>query len=126
MTGGGASESRAQVTSTSASNAETMPATTTPTKPKTSSSSDALSYATFYIAGLAVLAPWNALITCSDVWEAYFPGQNVPRVLTACYLPVTLVLMGALLLLSHERTFPRARAVGGFAAFAVLVAAVPA
>lgn len=73
-----------------------------------------------------MLAPWNALITCSDVWEAYFPGQNVPRVLTACYLPVTLLLMGVLLLLSHERTFPRARAVGGLAVFAVLVAAVPA
>ena len=115
-----------------------MPA---PAKPRTSSGnggdgprpprnkqpprSDALSYATFYIAGLAVLAPWNALITCSDVWEGYFPGQNVPRILTACYLPVTLLLMGVLLLLSHERTFPRARAVGGLATFAVLVAAVP-
>lgn len=87
--------------------------------------SDALSYFTFYFAGLAVLAPWNALITCSDVWESYFPGQNVPRLLTACYLPVTLLLMGVLLALSHERTWPRARAVGGLAAFAVLVAVVP-
>ena len=77
------------------------------------------------MAGLAVLAPWNALITCSDVWEGYFPGQNIPRILTACYLPVTLLLMGVLLLLSHERTWPRARAVGGLAAFAVLVAVVP-
>ena len=96
-----------------------------PPRPRPPPTTDALSYATFYIAGLAVLAPWNALITCSDVWDGYFPGKNVPRLLTACYLPVTLLLMGVLLLLSHERTFPRARAVGGLAVFAVLVAAVP-
>ena len=139
MTGGsGASERRAAAAATSSQSNAAATSTTTTTKPDSSALvrprpprpppplSDALSYATFYIAGLAVLAPWNALITCSDVWEAYFPGKNVPRLLTACYLPVTLLFMGLLLLLSHERTFPRARAVGGLAVFAVLVAAVPA
>ena len=139
MTGGsGASERRAAAAATSSQSNAAATSTTTTTKPDSRALvrprpprpppplSDALSYATFYIAGLAVLAPWNALITCSDVWEAYFPGKNVPRLLTACYLPVTLLFMGLLLLLSHERTFPRARAVGGLAVFAVLVAAVPA
>ena len=138
MTGGGASERRAAATASESTMTTTKPTSTdgeAPPRPPQPPPppprhppprSDALSYATFYIAGLAVLAPWNALITCSDVWEGYFPGKNIPRLLTACYLPVTLLLMFVLLLLSHEKTFPRARAVGGLAAFAVLVAAVPA
>ena len=124
MTGGGVSERRAATVLTSAEPSSASTPTPSTTKPPRRPS-DALSYATFYVAGLAVLAPWNALITCSDVWEAYYPGRNIPRILTACYLPVTLLLMGALLVASHERTFPRARAVGGLAAFAVLVAVVP-
>lgn len=128
MIGGGASERRAAATSEPDAAAA---ATLTTAKPKAlrpprpPPCSDALVYITFFVAGLAVLAPWNALITCSDIWESYFPGKNVPRILTACYLPVTLLLMGILLVLSHERTFPRARVVGGLAMFAVLVAAVP-
>lgn len=131
MTGGGSGSSEEAVHHLSSAMAATekRPLSSSPSplqpRPRCPAPSDALSYCTFYIAGLAVLAPWNALITCSDVWDSYFPNQNIPRLLTACYLPVTLLLMAVLLALSHERTWPRARAVGGLAAFAVLVAVVP-
>ena len=85
---------------------------------------DASAYSIHFVAGIAVLAPWNALISAADYFQAAHPGRSVARLLTACYLAPTLICMVGLLG-RHESTKPRARIVGGFTAYAVLMVILP-
>lgn len=81
---------------------------------------DAVAYCIHFVGGVAMLAPWNAMLTAGDYFDAVLAPHPVARLTTAAYLPPTLVLALALLG-RHEVTRPRARIVGSFVAFAVLV-----
>jgi solute carrier family 29 (equilibrative nucleoside transporter), member 1/2/3 len=84
---------------------------------------DALMYAVHFMSGIAMLTPWNALISAADYFEARLPGKAIARSLTAAYLVPTLV--GMLVLLGrHERTHPRGRVLIGLPSFFILMLAL--
>ena len=82
-------------------------------------------YAVHFVSGIAILTPWNALISAADYFEPRFPGRSTARLLTAAYLPPSFLAM-FLLLGRHERTHPRARVLTGFPAFLILMVALAA
>ena len=85
---------------------------------------DKTAYAIHFLAGVAILAPWNSLLTAGDYFEASLPGIPITRLVTAAYLPPTL-LFALALLGRHESTRPRARIIVTFTAFTVLVVLLP-
>jgi equilibrative nucleoside transporter 1/2/3 len=90
-----------------------------------SGSGAAAAYACYFLIGACLLAPWNALITAADYWQAIFPGRHVDRALTVAYLPACLALVTACLAWPERVPAPRARILVGFAGFAVVMAFVP-
>lgn len=46
-------------------------------------------YAGYLLLGVGVLAPWNAIITAADYWQATY--SHADRLFSICYLPTTLV-----------------------------------
>ena len=82
-------------------------------------------YAVHFVSGIAILTPWNALISAADYFEPRFPGRSIARLLTAAYLAPSFLAMAALLG-RHERTHPRARVLTGFPAYLVLMVALAA
>jgi equilibrative nucleoside transporter 1/2/3 len=82
-------------------------------------------YAVHFISGVAMLTPWNALISAADHFEVRLPGRSVARLLTAAYLVPTALGM-ALLLGRHEATHPRGRVLVGLPSFCVLMVALAA
>ncbi|DBA79274.1 TPA: hypothetical protein ACH3X2_007822 [Trebouxia sp. C0005] len=83
-----------------------------------------VTYAIYVTLGAGLLFPWNAFITAADYFELEFPGQHTDRLITVCYLPVTLAM---LLLMIHynDRTNIALRIVGGMAGFCISMIAVP-
>lgn len=79
--------------------------------------------AAYFLLGSGILAPWNALITAADYYEAIYPGKNTARLFTVAYLPVCLLLLGVVI---KWNTIPsRPRILTSFAAFTVIMLALP-
>lgn len=85
---------------------------------------DKTAYAIHFLAGAAILAPWNSVLTAGDYFEASLPGIPVTRLVTAAYLPPTL-LFALALLGRHDSTRPRARVITSFVAFIILLVLLP-
>jgi equilibrative nucleoside transporter 1/2/3 len=80
-------------------------------------------YGVHFLSGMAILTPWNALISAADYFEPRFPGRSVARLLTAAYLVPSFLAMLALLG-RHERTHPRGRVLVGFPVYFILMVAL--
>lgn len=83
-----------------------------------------VTYTIYVLLGAGLLFPWNAFITAADYFEQEFPGHHTDRLITVCYLPVTLVMMLVMIHYNH-RTNIALRIVGGMAGFCISMIAVP-
>ncbi|KAF8069407.1 ETN8 [Scenedesmus sp. PABB004] len=82
-----------------------------------------LAYACYFTLGSGVLASWNAFITAADYYEAVFPGRHVDRLFTVTYLPICLVVLGAMV---RWNGLPlRPRILTAFAGFTAVMLVVP-
>lgn len=48
---------------------------------------DAVAYCIHFVGGVAMLAPWNAMSTAGDYFDAVLAPHPVARLTTAAYLP---------------------------------------
>lgn len=79
-------------------------------------------WAAYFFLGAGMLAPWNALISAADYYEAMWPGRHVDRLLTVCYLPTCLAL---LLLTMKLSAWTRLRLLATYAGYALAVVIIP-
>ena len=108
-----------------------------------------LTYTIYVLLGSGLLFPWNAFITAADYFESEFPvsstlgcstsllaglvqsaepcctqGRHTDRLITVCYLPITLVMLLVMIHYNHCTNIAL-RISGGMAGFCLSMIAVP-